>query len=134
MQALAQDGMAPRWLAKIDSKGRPLVCVAIQLAFGLLAFVQEAKHGQTAFTWLLALSGLSYFFVWGSICFAHIRFRHAWKVQGHSLDELPFKSMFGIWGSWCGFGIACLSIIATFYISLFVSSLSSLFYPIPGQG
>lgn len=124
MQALALQGMAPRVLAKVDSKGRPYWCIVIQLLFGLLSFVQEAKNGQTAFTWLLALSGLSYFFVWGSICLAHIRFRQAWKVQGHSLDELPYKAGFGVIGSWIGFSLAALAIIATFYISLFVSPSS----------
>jgi yeast amino acid transporter len=55
----------------------------------------------------------------GSICFAHIRFRKAWRAQGHTLDELPFTAAFGVWGSWVGliFNIMCL--IAQFYVALF---------------
>lgn len=70
--------MGPKIFAYIDRKGRPLVVVALQLVFGLLAFINLAPDGGTIFTWLLALSGLASFFIFGSICVAHIRFRMAW--------------------------------------------------------
>ncbi|MCJ1458824.1 hypothetical protein MMC28_009198 [Mycoblastus sanguinarius] len=119
MQALAARGMGPKFLTYIDSKGRPFWCVIIQLVFGLLAFVNEANTGSTFFTWLLALSGLSYFFVWGSICLSHIRFRRGWAAQGHTLDELPFQAQFGVIGSYIGFFLNCIALLATFYVSLF---------------
>ena len=119
MQALGAGGMGPKFLAYVDKKGRPVWCVVIQLAFGLLAYLAEASSVQTIFTWLLSLSGLSYFFVWNSICLAHIRFRAGWKAQGHSLDEIPYLSQFGVIGSWVGFILSGLAIIATFYTSLF---------------
>lgn len=121
MQALAARGMGPKFLMYIDSKGRPLWCVVIQLIFGLLAFVNEATAGSTFFSWLLSLSGLSYFFVWASICLAHIRFRRGWMVQGHTLDELPFQAQFGVIGSYIGFFLNVIALIATFYVALFVS-------------
>lgn len=121
MQALAARGMGPKFLMYIDSKGRPLWCVVIQLIFGLLAFVNEASAGSTFFSWLLSLSGLSYFFVWGSICLAHIRFRRGWMVQGHTLDELPFQAQFGVIGSYIGFSLNVIALIATFYVSVWVS-------------
>ena len=124
MQALAARGMGPHFLTYIDSKGRPIWCVIIQLLFGLLAFVNEASTGSTFFSWLLSLSGLSYFFVWGSICLSHIRFRQGWKAQGHTLDELPFKAQFGVIGSYIGLFLNCIALIATFYTSLFVSCLT----------
>ncbi|KAG8529115.1 uncharacterized protein KY384_005750 [Bacidia gigantensis] len=119
MQALATRGMGPKFLTKIDKHGRPYWCVVIQLCFGLLAFINEANVGDTFFTWLLSLSGLSYFFVWGSICLSHIRFRAGWKAQGHTLDELPYQAQFGIIGSYIGFFLNCIALIATFYVSLF---------------
>lgn len=111
--------MGPKWLAWIDRKGRPVWPVIIQMAFGLLAFINEAETGPTVFNWLLALTGLSSFFVWGSICLSHIRFRHAWKAAGRSLDDLPFKSQVGIIGSYFGVFLVVICLIATFYISLF---------------
>lgn len=119
MQALAQDGMGPKWLAWIDRKGRPVWPVVIQMLFGLLAFINEAETGSTVFNWLLALTGLSSFFVWGSICLSHIRFRMAWKAAGRSLDELAFRSQVGVYGSYVGVSLVALCLIAEFYISLF---------------
>ena len=119
MQAMGATGMGPRFLAYVDKQGRPVWCVVIQLAFGLLAFISEASAGSTVFTWLLALSGLSYLFVWGSICLAHIRFRKGWRVQGRSLDDIPYRSPFGLTGSWIGLTLSSLAIIATFYSALF---------------
>ncbi|KIW94436.1 uncharacterized protein Z519_04412 [Cladophialophora bantiana CBS 173.52] len=119
MQALAQGGMGPRFLAWIDKKGRPVWPVVIQMAFGLLAFINEAATGATVFNWLLALTGLSSFFVWGSICYSHIRFRAGWKAAGRSLDDLPFKSQLGVYGSWVGVSLVVLCLAATFYVSLF---------------
>ena len=78
MQALSLRGMAPKFLAYVDGKGRPIWGIVVQLLFGLLAFLGESNQQGVVFNWLLALSGLSNFFVWGSICLAHIRFRAAW--------------------------------------------------------
>jgi amino acid transporter len=118
MQALAERGMAPSFLAKVDKHGRPIWGVAIQLAFGLLAFIGEAHNASTVFDWLLSLSGLSYFFVWGSINLAHIRFRSAWKAQGHVKAELPYEAIFGVAGSWYGFALNIICMVATFYTAI----------------
>ena len=45
-----------------------------------------------------------------------IRFRRAWQVQGHSVDELPFKALGGVYGSWFGVILIILVLIAQFYI------------------
>jgi len=71
-------GMAPKILAYVDKKGRPLSVVILQLLFGCLAFINLAPNGGTIFNWLLSLSGLSILFIYGSIALAHIRFRAAW--------------------------------------------------------
>ncbi|ETI26885.1 hypothetical protein G647_09984 [Cladophialophora carrionii CBS 160.54] len=119
MQALAQGGMGPKFLSWIDKKGRPVWPVVIQMAFGLLAFINEAETGSTVFNWLLALTGLSSFFVWGSICLSHIRFRAGWKAAGRSLDDLPFRSQVGVYGSYLGLFLVVISLAATFYVDLF---------------
>ncbi|KAI0999384.1 putative amino-acid permease [Podosphaera aphanis] len=118
IQALCACGMGPSIGAKIDKKGRPWVVLIVVLLFGGLAYVGEAKNGSVAFTWLLSLSGLSSFFTWGSICFAHIRFRKVWAMNGRSVDELPFAAMFGVTGSWIGLALNILCLIAQFYIAL----------------
>ncbi|RMZ90748.1 hypothetical protein DV736_g2024, partial [Chaetothyriales sp. CBS 134916] len=119
MQALATRGMGPKFLTYVDKAGRPLWCVVIQLLFGALAYIGEARSSSTIFTWLLSLSGLSFFFLWWSINLAHIRFRAAWKYHGYTLQQLPYQAAFGITGSWIGVILCTLAMIATFYTSLF---------------
>ena len=70
--------MAPKILAYVDKKGRPVSVIIVQLLFGCLAFLNLAKNGGTIFNWLLSLSGLSILFIYGAIGLAHIRFRMAW--------------------------------------------------------
>ncbi|KAI1417730.1 amino acid permease/ SLC12A domain-containing protein [Hypoxylon sp. FL1857] len=121
MQAMAERGMAPKFLSYVDPAGRPLWCVVVQLAFGLLGYIGVASKGLDVFTWLLSLSGLSYLFVWGSCCLAHIRFRLAWKSQARNLKEIPYRTPLGIWGSAIGLGLNIICLIATFYNALYPS-------------
>lgn len=121
LQAMAERGMAPKLLAYVDKKGRPIYCVILQLLFGVLAYIGVAGNQGEIFNWLLSLSGLSYFFIWGSICLAHIRFRAGWKAQGYNLAQLPYKAPLGVIGSSIGLGLNVLAIIATFYTALYVS-------------
>ncbi|KAL9586797.1 MAG: hypothetical protein Q9212_000683 [Teloschistes hypoglaucus] len=113
--ALAEQGQAPQFLAYIDRRGRPLKAIGVSSAVGLLAFLAASKRETEVFVWLQALSGLSSIFTWGSICLAHIRFRRAWRLQGHSLDELAYRSQAGVVGSWIGFLFNVLVLIAQFW-------------------
>jgi amino acid transporter len=120
LTALAETGYAPRVFTYIDKSGRPLWSVIAILLFGPIAYLNLIESvGDVIFSWLLALSGLSTLFTWLSICVTHIRFRRAWKVQGHSVEELPFTAVAGIWGSYVGAGLIVIVLIAQFYIALF---------------
>jgi amino acid transporter len=119
IQALCASGMGPKIGAKVDKQGRPWVALILSLALGALAYVTLAPQGGTAFTWLLSISGLSNFFTWGSICYAHIRFRKVWAMNGRTTDDLPFAAMFGVVGSWIGLALNIICLIAQFYVALF---------------
>ncbi|KAH6639945.1 amino-acid permease inda1 [Truncatella angustata] len=118
LTALAQQGYAPKIFTYVDKSGRPLFSVSLILIFGLLAYVNLSTAGTTVFAWLQALSGLAALFTWGSICLAHIRFRTAWKHHGHTLDEIPFKAIGGVYGSWLGLILIVLVLIAQFYVAI----------------
>lgn len=113
LTALAEQGYAPKIFAYVDRAGRPLFSTIAIIACSPLAYMTLAATGETVFFWLVQLSGLAAIFTWGSICLAHIRFRAAWKHHGHTLDELPFRSVFGVWGSWLGLILNILVLIAT---------------------
>ncbi|CAF1495501.1 unnamed protein product, partial [Didymodactylos carnosus] len=95
LTALTSVQQAPKCFSYIDRNGRPLVSF-----------------------WLLAITGLARFFIWGNICACHIRFRQAWKYQGHTLDELPFRSGVGVIGSYIGLILNVLCLMAQLYIAL----------------
>ncbi|KAJ4269547.1 Amino-acid permease inda1 [Fusarium torreyae] len=118
LTAMAENGYAPKMFAYIDRGGRPLVSVLVHILMGVIAYVNLDPKGGEIFDWLLALSGLSTLFTWGSICLAHIRFRAAWARQGHTLDEIPFTAAFGVAGSWFSLGLIILVLIAQFYVAI----------------
>lgn len=47
---------------------------------------------------------------------ANVVFR---ALNGHSLDEIPYKASFGIWGSYVCLAINVLALIAQFYVALY---------------
>ena len=116
LAALADQGQAPKFLGYVDRKGRPLVAIGVASVIGFVAYAADSGAQGTVLDWMLALSGLSSIFTWGSICLAHIRFRRAWKLQGHNLDELAFRSQPGVIGSWIGFLFNCLILIVQFWV------------------
>jgi len=118
LTALAEQGYAPKFFSYIDRAGRPLWSTLFIIAWSPLAFMTLSTGGTIAFDWLQSLSGLAALFTWGSICFAHIRFRNAWKYHGHTLDEIPFKAIFGVTGSWIGLILVIIVLIATFYTAV----------------
>ncbi|ODQ66981.1 general amino acid permease AGP1 [Nadsonia fulvescens var. elongata DSM 6958] len=124
LMSLALQGQAPKILGYVDRAGRPLVAMGLTFFVGLICFVAASDKQTLVFTWLLAISGLSTIFTWGSICLCHIRFRRGMKVQGRSTDELVVKSMFGVLGSWYGLILNVLVLCFTFWTSL---------YPIDGS-
>ncbi|KAH8595999.1 amino acid permease/ SLC12A domain-containing protein, partial [Bisporella sp. PMI_857] len=127
LAALAEQNQAPKIFAYIDRKGRPLVSIIAASILGILCYVVAggSDTSSTALNWLYSLSGLSSIFTWGSICAAHIRFRSAWKKQGHTLDELAFKSQAGVIGSWIGLILNILVLIAQFWTAAFPIGYSS---------
>lgn len=116
LAALADRGQAPKILGYIDRSGPPLVSICFASAIGFLCYLVALGPDKRteAFNWMLAVSGLASIFTWGSICLCHIRFRKAWKLQGHSTSELGFKSQAGVIGSWFGFLFNCLILVAQF--------------------
>lgn len=118
--SLAAQGLAPKIFAYVDRQGRPLMGFLASAFIGLLCFICANAEAQSkAFTWLLALSGLSSLFTWGSISFSRIQFRRAWKYNGRDVSELPFVSQTGLLGSVYSIIINILLLLAQFWIALF---------------
>lgn len=119
LAALAAAGSAPKCFNYIDKKGRPIFGILLAGLFGLICLSSASRNQGVAFNWLLALSGLSSLFNWGSICCCHLRFRYALRSKGRDTDELAYKSQAGVIGSVFGMILNVLVIVAQFWVALF---------------
>ena len=115
LAALADQHQAPSILGYVDRRGRPLVAILVAAAIGLLGYLADLDQQSDVLNWLLAVSGLSSVFTWGSICLAHIRFRRAWHAKGRSTRQLAFRSQVGVVGSWVGLVLNVLVLLAQFW-------------------
>ena len=119
LAALAQLNQAPKILGYIDRRGRPLMAIGVAAFIGLLSYLADLPEQNAVLDWLLAISGLSSIFTWGSICLCHIRFRRAWAARGHSVSELPFRSQVGVLGSYVGLTMNICVLMAQFWVGAF---------------
>lgn len=119
LAALADQRQAPQILAYVDRKGRPLFAILFAALVGLIGYLADLKFQADVLNWLLAVSGLSSIFTWGSICLCHIRFRRAWSLRGRSLSQLSFTAQAGVTGSYIGLGLNIFVLIAQFWTAAF---------------
>ncbi|KAK7741814.1 General amino acid permease [Cytospora paraplurivora] len=107
---MGQDGKAPRVLGRTNSRGVPVPAIILTNLCGALSMMNVSTGAGAAYTYIVNLSGVSTFLVWGSISFIHIRFRSAWKAQGYTEADLPFKSLWYPWNAY--FGLAANAFLA----------------------
>ncbi|ODQ80625.1 hypothetical protein BABINDRAFT_170995 [Babjeviella inositovora NRRL Y-12698] len=119
MSAMAEQGNAPKLFGYIDKSGRPLVAIALNFLFGLLAFVAASNKQEDIFNWLLSLSGLCTIFAWVTICWSHIRFRSGLSAHGQSTKYLSFVSATGVLGSYFTIVVSILVLMAQFWVGLY---------------
>lgn len=100
--ALADEGMAPRFLKATNRHGTPYWSVAVCVSFGLLGFLNLSKDGETVFTWLLNITAVAGFIVWALINLCHLRFMKALAAKGLPRGELPYRAPLQPYLSWFG--------------------------------
>ncbi|KAK3294172.1 amino acid permease/ SLC12A domain-containing protein [Chaetomium fimeti] len=99
---MAQDGKAPKFLGWTDKRGVPIPAIVFTNLCGALSMMNVSTGASQAYSYIVNLSGVSTFLVWGAISFTHIRFRAAWKAQGHTESELPFVSLWYPYNAYFG--------------------------------
>ncbi|KAI0116125.1 putative amino acid transporter [Hypoxylon sp. NC0597] len=99
---MAQQKMAPSFLGWTDTRGVPIPAIALANAFGAISMMNVSTGAAKAYSYIVNLSGVSTFLVWGSISLTHIRFRQAWVAQGNLVEDLPFISLWYPWNAYFG--------------------------------
>ncbi|KAI1173507.1 amino acid permease/ SLC12A domain-containing protein [Nemania sp. FL0916] len=98
--ALANQGRAPRLFAKTTKNGVPVRAIVFSNTLGLIALLNVASSPGKVFGYLISISGAATFVAWAFIGITHLRMRRAWVLQGHSVDDLPYRALFYPFGTW----------------------------------
>ncbi|GAB1191361.1 hypothetical protein APSETT444_000533 [Aspergillus pseudonomiae] len=116
---LANIDMAPAIFKKCDRLGRPWAAIFITfLVGGGLCYLNVTNSGATVFGWFSNLTALCILWLWGTIFLSHLRFRMAWRAQGRSLDDLPWRSWAGLFGTVYGLTWCMLLVVVQFYLAV----------------
>ena len=91
LYSLAKDHYAPSFFGHTTRHGIPMASLVATLVVSLATFAASI-FGQRIYMWLVAASGLTGFIVWIGIALSHYRFRRAWVVQGHRVEELRYHA------------------------------------------
>lgn len=88
---LAKEGAAPKFLGYVDKRGVPYFSIILMNSLGLLSLMNVSTGAAEAYGYIVSLSGVAVFIVWGSVSFMQIRFRQAWKIQGRDYKDIPYR-------------------------------------------
>lgn len=101
---MASEGLAPKIVAWKNKRGVPVVAVTLMNLLGLLSIMNISTGASDAFNYIVNISGVAVFIVWGLISYTHIRIRHAWRIQGFDLNQLPYRTRLYPYIAWFGLG------------------------------
>ncbi|SCU92290.1 LADA_0F15632g1_1 [Lachancea dasiensis] len=94
---LAHENLAPKVLAWTNKRGVPVAALIAFNCLGLISLMNISVGASNAYGYIVNLSGVGVFIVWGIISYTHLRFRKAWDIQGFSSHDLPYKSRLYPW-------------------------------------
>lgn len=124
LHALAKLGMAPKWLGSLNKNGMPQNSVLLSVcACWLIILLYTFDASETAYTYLLAVSGFTGAMAWISICWSQYNFRKRMIAENkvhllkYKTPFFPYVTLFGIWVQ-----VICLVVIA------FTADLRSTLY------
>lgn len=112
LYGLAVEGKAPRIFARVNRMGVPYVSLSLCTIVCSIVFLNVSSSSAKVFGWFVNLVSTFGAITWMCICYTHIRFMKAIKVQGRSRDDLAYKAPFQPYGSW-------FALIATGIITFF---------------
>ncbi|OXN00666.1 amino acid permease [Bifidobacterium vansinderenii] len=113
--SLGHERMIPVWFAKTNRRGVPMLALCASMAGGLLALLSSVVAASTVYLVLVGISGLSAVVVWIAIAYCQIVFRKRWIAEGHTVDELKYRTPGYPWTSWAAFILCTVSFFLVFF-------------------
>lgn len=116
--SLARNGWAHKQIGYTNSRGVPVVALAIVTACSCLSLITIFVGSGVVFSWFVSIIGSIIFQSWILILFLHFRFRYCWAKQGRSVSDLPYRSWGYPYGNILASVIGVCCIVATCYLSV----------------
>ena len=91
---LAKHGRAPKLFAKTTANGIPLNALILSCAVSCLAFMVCNNSSAVVLNWFINLGSTAIMIAYILMLVANLRFHKGLKLQGISLESLPFRSWF----------------------------------------
>ncbi|KAM3471490.1 hypothetical protein MY5147_005804 [Beauveria neobassiana] len=113
LYGLALEGRAPRFLRKCNSRGVPIYCFIVVMAFPFLSFLQVGSGSAIVVTWFVELITAGGIIDYIGMSITFIFYYRACKAQGLDRKTLPYYGRFQPYGA---------------YIAIFIQLLIILFY------
>lgn len=125
--ALAEEGLAPRFITRTNRYGIPYIAVSLCSLLGLLGFLNLSNSGTQVFDWLLNISSTSAIVTWALIGVCHIRFLNILKAHNIPRTALPYQAPMQPWLSWYGLFFNALIVITSGF-TVFINWSTSDFF------
>lgn len=119
---LSSNGMAPRFLGRVDSMGRPITALILTSVVGMgLSFLNISNTGAKIFGWFSSLSGTGFFIFWMTIFVSNWRWRVAQQVQGRDIiseEPYSYRQLGYPWAPLFGFTAVLFILLCNGYTSI----------------
>ncbi|KAG0195572.1 hypothetical protein BGX33_002979, partial [Mortierella sp. NVP41] len=116
--SLARNGWVHKSIGYINSRGVPVVAVALVTACSCLSLITIFVGSGVVYHWFISIIGSITFQYWLFILLLHLRFRYCWKAQGRAVTDLPYVAWGYPYGNILGVVIGCFCIVSNWYLSV----------------
>jgi len=116
VHGMAQNGMAPKWMGKLNKYGVPFNAVIVCMIPAWIALgVYTVDTSGRVYTTLIAISGFTGLLSWGFICYCQLRFRRKLEEQGVDITKtLKFTMPYFPYMTYLGLFLMALIMVYTF--------------------
>ncbi|WP_373688003.1 MULTISPECIES: amino acid permease [Bacillus] len=92
LYSMAEQGMAPVSLSRVNKRGIPMNALLITLGFAGLSLFSKFIKAETLYMLMLSLAGLSAQIGWITITLSQLLFRKRYIKEGGKVEDLKFKT------------------------------------------
>jgi len=90
--SMSKEGLAPRALGKLNSRGVPFYGVLVTLVLACASLLTSEYAADTVYLWLMSSTGLTGCLIWAIIAWCQINFRKEFTRLGGKAEQLTFRT------------------------------------------